>query len=169
MRAEMKKTGDGIEKRLQMMVDKSRQTRAFLARIIYPMYQKAQAERWMTEGVSESDAWKPLSTKPFFAYWEQGGLRKYYDGGYVEYKRAKYSSFDGAGNVMLVATNRLRKSVTGPSKDHRMMVDDHSISVFTTVPYARYVDEKRSFTHFGLETRRKMIRAVRDYVLKRGF
>lgn len=51
-----------------------------------------------------------LSTKPFFAWWEQEGspLRKQFDGGYKEYKKAKY----GFDYPILKATGKLERSVT---------------------------------------------------------
>lgn len=76
-----------------------------------------------------------LSTKPFFAWWEEGDLRKQYDGGYKEYKKAKF----GFDYPILKATGRLERSITNQSDpDNITRITSLTLTMGTSVPYAEY-------------------------------
>jgi phage gpG-like protein len=85
-----------------------------------------------------------LSTKPFFAWWEKDeDLRRQYDGGYKEYKEAKF----GFAYPILKATGRLEKSVTDPGDPENVTrIGPIEMELGTRVPYAVYhqSDEPRS-------------------------
>lgn len=145
---------NGIEEKLNALASRSQNAKGYLNRVVYKQYQKAQKERWETEGESEGPKWKPLSTRPFIAWWEKD-MNAYYaaqEGGYALYKKYKFASYPGRGQKMLVATNKLVKSVIGPGDGHRKVVTKNKLLVATTVPYAKYVDEARSFTTWSKKT-----------------
>lgn len=78
-----------------------------------------------------------LSVKPFYAWWEKKGtpLRRQFDGGYKEYKEAKY----GFAYPILKATGRLESSVTNKSDpDNITRITPLSLEMGTSVPYAVY-------------------------------
>ncbi len=85
-----------------------------------------------------------LSTKPFFAWWEKDeDLRRQFDGGYKEYKKAKF----GFAYPILKATGRLEKSVTDPGDPENVTrIGPIEMELGTRVPYAVYhqSDEPRS-------------------------
>lgn len=115
---------DGIVKR------ESAQT-AFLNGVIYPMYQKAQINRWKSENASEGANWLPLNPT------------------YAAKKLEKFAEFKGQGTKMLVATNTLLDSVVGRRNEfHRKKVTRSTLMVGTAVPYAKHVSEERPFMDF---------------------
>jgi phage gpG-like protein len=77
-----------------------------------------------------------LSTKPFFAFWEQGELRREYPGGYKEYKQAK------AGFVypILKLSGALERSLTDPTDSNAVnfIVNKNTLIVGTRLQYAIY-------------------------------
>jgi hypothetical protein len=138
-----------IENDLLQMVRRAHDFRGLFNRVLYPMFKKAQLARWSTENSSEGQKWAPLNAK------------------YREYKLDKFKeSPPYNGTKMLIATNRLIDSVIGPSADHRKIVEPKRLIISTTVPYAKYVNEKRNFTHFGRITENRILNVVRLYVMK---
>lgn len=76
-----------------------------------------------------------LSTRPFFAWWEEGSLKRQYDGGYKEFKKAKY----GFDYPILKATGRLEKSVTEQSSpDNISRIFPLSLEMGSKVEYLEY-------------------------------
>lgn len=82
-----------------------------------------------------------LSSKPFFAFWEPpwSGLKRFYPGGYKEYKGARY------GNVypILKATGRLAESITNPSHENAIsfVINKKDLTLGTNVEYANFLDK----------------------------
>ncbi len=79
-----------------------------------------------------------LSQKPFFAKWERKGsdLRKFYPGGYKEYKRAKY----GFAYPILKARGALQASITDPADVNsiNLIINKSTLVLGTKVKYAIY-------------------------------
>jgi phage gpG-like protein len=75
-----------------------------------------------------------LSTRPFFAWWEKDeDLRRQFDGGYKEYKRAKF----GFSYPILKQSGRLEKSVTdGGDPENITRIGPIEMEMGTRVPYA---------------------------------
>jgi len=139
---------DGIGKKLDTMISRAKNARAYLNRIAYPMYQEAQLERWKTENVSEGAPWKRLSPR------------------YLAQKKIRFASEPYSGRKMLVATGRLLKSVVGSERRyHRKIVTDKKLIISTTVPYAAEVAEVRPFMVFGNNTKKKILEGFRKYVV----
>lgn len=90
-----------------------------------------------------------LSTKSFFAWWEKGDLRRMFQGGYKEYKAAKW----GFTYPILKATGRLEKSITDPAHQDSVnkILNRKILFVGSATPYA-------NFLHAG--TRRMPARPV---------
>ena len=139
---------DGIGDLFKGMLDRAKVPRGYLNRVAYPVIIKAQQMRWMTEGASEGDGWAPLNPS------------------YAKYKLRKYVDFPGGGRHMLVATNRLADGMMGKNMaDHYKLVTDTSVEVGTTIPYAKYVDEKRNITDLSPETISELADGLRDYIV----
>lgn len=174
---QLKKAQDNISKRLNEMVKKSNDTRGFLNRVIYPMYQKAQIQRWMTENSSEGGRWKALDPK--YAAWKKraysGGTRYKFIGGRGEGRPwqaiGTWPVGPGRGEKILIASGRLVGSSIGPNDQYTVGVDDHrkivtakTLKVFTVVDYAKTVAEDRPFMKFSQKTIREMRKAYAKYV-----
>lgn len=144
----LKTLEDGIGQSLKAMISRARNMQGFLNRVVYKEYQNAQRERWISENDSEGTRWKRL-TKP-----------------YSDYKKTKFASYPGSGNRMLVATGRLYQSVIGPSSEHYKLTTSKSITIGTRVPYAKYVDEERTFTTFGEDFGKNIGEKLAKYLLK---
>jgi phage gpG-like protein len=81
--------------------------------------------------------YKDLSTKPFYARWEKDpSLRKRYEGGYREYKAAKY----GSAYPILKATGKLAKSITDPRDGYSIarIINKKTLVLGTSIPYGIY-------------------------------
>ena len=80
--------------------------------------------------------YKDLSTKPFVAFWERDKrFRKFWEGGYKEFKKAKY----GNEYPILKATGKLEKSLTDRNDPNAVIVLDKSTLIMgTNVPYGIY-------------------------------
>lgn len=151
----LKKVQDQIGDRLKQMAANAKDGRAFLQRVIYPMYQEAQAERWMTENRSEGEQWAPL------------------DPTYADEKREVFAGYAGGGRKMLIATGSLataviyqpRKAIT---KTTMVVGVDTSVtnpySGFAVGDYAQHVADVRPFMRFGTKTKDKMRQAFRRYI-----
>lgn len=140
---------------IAQMVQAAKDPRTFLVRVAYPAYQNAQRERWMTEGASQGSSWKPLN--PAYRKYKlrrYGGGTKYnWIGGQGQGRpwvpAGTWPTYPGKGSKMMIATNTLYASVTGDStKNHRRVIDNRSMKIFTTVEYSEDVDKVRSFTIF---------------------
>lgn len=140
------KTSNAITKRLEEMVARGKDNRVFLLRYAYPMYQRAQMKRWMTEGASEGQKWPALNSE------------------YASWKRLNYAGYPGNGEKMLIRTGKLVESVIGQRFDsdvvdkdslgsrpegHNVLVTEKELVVSTEVEYAKYVNAKRNYWKFG--------------------
>lgn len=147
------KSFDGkVSNRLNEMVAHGKDIRPILNLNVYRIYQNAQRERWKTEGASQGMAWDKLNPK------------------YAERKKILFREYPGKGTKMLIATGRLYKSVIGPgdkSNEHRKIVEARRLTILTTVPYAKHVDELRSISKFDKATIDKVKDVIRRYLMKR--
>ena len=174
----------GIQKNLTSMLDRGKETRAYLNRVVYPQYQKAQQKRWMTEGASEGQKWKPIN--PDYAEYKlrrYGGGTKYeWIGGQGEGRPwkpdGKWPVFPGKGSKLLIATGRLVSSVIGPvasgnalfksggTSEHKKVVGRTSITIYTSVEYAKEVSKVRPFMRFSKKTIQKIRNDYQKWMLK---
>lgn len=141
----------GIEDQLNKMVQNANLVPGYLDRVVYKQYQVAQRKRWETENddvFSEGGAWRAL------------------DPVYEKYKRKKFSQYRGGGTKLLIATGRLFEGVIGPGSDHGRIVQENEIIVTTTVPYAKYVDEERTFSKFSPAFYSDLYSGLKDYLIK---
>lgn len=145
----IKRIEKGGEKRFKQLLDRARESRTFLNTYVYRTYQNAQRNRWMSENTTQGRQWKAL------------------DPVYKKRKLTKFAEYDGQGRKMLVATGRLYKSVFGDSSEHRKIVDATELRISTSVPYAVYVDEVRTFTKFDREFFRDISKKWREYLQNR--
>jgi phage gpG-like protein len=95
-----------------------------------------QKSRKAIFALSSAGQYPDLSTKPFYAWWEKDdNLQRQYDGGYKEYKKAKY----GFSYPILKATGRLERSVTDASDPENVTsIGPLELKMGTRTPYAVY-------------------------------
>ena len=156
--ASILKVAEGITKQLEKMVANANLMPSYLDRVVYRQYQKAQKKRWETE-----------NTDPFSAPRQWDAL----DPLYAVYKRKKFSDFVGHGEKMLIATGTLKDGVIGPKdgvigpgSKHGKKVEERSITITTTVPYAKWVDEDRTFTTFSPRFYSEVYGGLKEYLAK---
>lgn len=116
---------------------------AAASRDILPMYINAQVKRWESAGASEGPAWDPLKRE------------------YASRKLVKFADYPEQGRRMLVGTGDLLKAVTlqgGEISKGAYLPEAGTFRVVITSPFAEYVDQKRTFSKFGLD----MITAIKS-------
>lgn len=81
--------------------------------------------------------YEDLSSKPYFAWWEQGDLRRLFSGGYKEHKAAKH----GFTYPILRATGRLEQSITNPTHENAIsnIINGKDLVLGTNVEYAHFL------------------------------
>lgn len=131
---------------MEIEVDPKRELRSFINdalkktdNLTVPLHLIAQ--QWFKSNRAIFDLKGPgkyqdLSTKPFFAWWEKKDFRRYYSGGYKEYKTARW----GAAYPILYRTGRLKRSITEPSDGEAVekIINRNALELGTAVPYAVY-------------------------------
>jgi len=65
----------------------------------------------------------------------------------------------------MVATGALFKAVVGPSNGQYKIVTDHSMTISTSIEYAKYADIARSFTTWGDEFKNKIKQSINDFLI----
>lgn len=145
---------------------------AWAARTMPDLYANAQRERFMTEGRSEGQSWKPAASAS-----------------YLLWKRRYFSSWAGHGDKAMIASSRLLVGTLpednrdglylGPfskttkywqdlnanwGKEFRKVPTPGNIKFLTTVPYASSVNDVNDFTTFGPETKAKLVKSYQSYV-----
>lgn len=161
MSTELTITKNDLKTRLDGLLDKANMQGA--AARIYPLYQKLQTERFMTEGASEGFPWPALTPQ------------------YAEYKEKKFKSYPGGGTKTLIATSSLAGAVIGPGSPFRG-VSNH-IALFTKYSmqikvntsgtndagkpfdYPQYVAETRPFMSFSDVSKQAMKDELRKFLL----
>lgn len=141
----MKITRNDLQDRLDGMLDKANMQGA--AARIYPLYQKLQTERFMSENASEGSSWNSLTSK------------------YAEAKLKSFRSYPGGGRKLLIATSSLAGAVIGPgspfkgTENHIAVFTRYSMRILVNVSgenaagkrfdYPQYVAENRPFMKFS--------------------
>lgn len=149
MSVTLKTVSNGINKMLQGMRQREKALMGYFNRNVLEQYRNLQRNRWMTENVSESGIeWHKLSDD------------------YAARKRKQFAAYPGQGTKKLVATNRLFKSVIGPGKDFRKVVTARGLYIATVTPYAKYVDEDRSFTTWSKKSEQELKLSVARFIFK---
>ena len=140
---------DGVIKRFQKMLSLSGDLSPVLMQIrgqprdtrTFTVIGGIQAQ-FISQGAFLGDPWKPLSTKPFTAFWERPVKR--YPGGYQQWKAQHYP-----GKTMLIRSGKLFNSLTMPGADYNVEVlTPTKLSFGTALPYAHW--------HFTGTKRNKM-------------
>lgn len=161
--------------RLKSMVENPNFFSGWAERFAVPIYAQAQMDRWITEGGSQGDTWADLSSP-----YSQRKLRMF--GGGVRLSGANkgesYPSYFGSGTKKLIASSRMLASVLPPAfrsgpdathgEEYRQLTTDKSISFSTTVPYAVFADEQRSFSTWSSEFKQDLARNFARYLTSGG-
>lgn len=147
---------------LQKMTDRSNQAAAF-ARVVYPIYQQLQLDRFTSEGASEGFAWAKLSPM------------------YSERKLKTFKSYPGSGRKLLIATSTLAGAIIGKgdhpffgTDKHRAMFKSQSMEISVEnsgtneagkpFNYASHVNQDRPFMKFSDASIQKMKDALTDFI-----
>lgn len=147
----LKKIQDGATKRLDDIMKRASDTgkRTFLNRNAMAWYRNAQRKRWMTENESEGGPrWKDLNAD------------------YEKRKRKLFAGFPGAGKAKLIASGTLLQSTIGPGKGFQKVVTSRELIIVTTVPYAKFVDEIRTFSLWGDESIERLKKHYKDFLMR---
>jgi hypothetical protein len=136
------------QKVLGDMLKRERAMQSYFNRNLLEQYRNIQRKRWMTQGESEGSPWRALNPD------------------YAARKKRVYASYPGGGTKMLIATNRLITGVVGPGGDFRKVTTPRSITLSTVTPYAKYVDEDRTFTKFGAKSLQEIYKGIGDFLFK---
>lgn len=154
MDAQVTAISDGITRSLQDMVTRGKSVSAYLNRTFFRQYQKAQIERWESQGSSEGMAWKQVDPQSPYGKW----------------KRKKFASAPGGGVVTMVRTSNLSQGAQGSNSSYfYKSVDDKSITIginLQSLPYAQYVGKDRPFMAFSTETIQAWHQGLRAYITK---
>lgn len=148
---------DGVGKYLDALISRTGSKRTFIQRVIYPMYQDAQQQRWKSENRTEGTAWADINSE------------------YKFNKPRLFASYPGAGRLMMVATGKLFYSVRGPGRgfiadssegisNHRKVIGDGYMEIYTTLPYAADAGSKRPFMTFSQDTIQEWVEKFRDWL-----
>lgn len=129
----IKAVSDGVTIKLDTMIKRAESFEQFFKRNLRNRYLTAQQRRFETENNSEfsSGGWGPISE------W------------YRIKKLTRFADYPGSGTKLLIATNRLMKSMLALSGDYRELVRSTRMVISTVVGYAPHVSEKRSLTSFN--------------------
>lgn len=168
----MRLAKDDLSKRLDAMLTQAKSFQGAAARL-YPLYQKFQTERFVTQGGSEGQAWPAL--EPRYAQYKKrrygGGVKYRWIGGRGEGRpwipSGNWRSWPGNGNKMMIATSTLAGAVIGPGSSfeginhHRAFFTSRSMEITVAsgginaegkpFVYAKSADEKRSLMKFSRE------------------
>lgn len=137
-----------IERNLAGWIDRARSTEDYIRRVVLEQYRAIQRARWMSENATEGTKWDNLSSD------------------YAKRKKSLYRAYPGAGSRMMIATGRLYKSVIGPGEGFREVITPRSITLSSSVEYAKYADESRTFSTYRPETIAKIRQGFKDFVIK---
>lgn len=148
MSVTLRTVSDGINKILRGMRQREKALMGYFNRNVLEQYRNQQRKRWMTENASEGQTWAALSPL------------------YASRKRRQFAGYPGKGTKKLVATNRLFESVIGPGKDFRKVVTARGLYIATVTPYAKYVDEDRSFTTWSKKSEQELKLSVARFIFK---
>jgi len=138
----------GVEEWFKNLTMRSNSLTSFLNKNVVAQYRNLQRKRWMTENESETGQWMPLNPT------------------YRTRKLKQFQAYPGRGTKMLVATNTLFKSVIGPGEGFRKIVTPKQLILGTAIPYATHVDELRTFTTWGDESKKVFSEMITDYIFK---
>ena len=148
VKSSMEMVEDSALKNLKAMVKRGKNSRSFLQLHAYPVYIKAQMQRWMTEGASQNEKWDALNPA------------------YAAYKLKKFSTAPGGGRKIMIATGKLYQSVIGAGEGHFKMITDNEMIVGTSVPYATYPSARRKIMHFDKGFIKILKKKWIDYIIR---
>lgn len=152
----LQKLHDRITKSLDEKVTRAKSAEAFLRLKIFPIYQKAQNERFMSGNTTEGAAWPAISST------------------YASYKQKRYKGYPYGGSKVNIATSTLFYGVA-INPDRVITSSSMVISPSTRennpetgkslTSYAKYANAERPFMKFGSDTTGDIKRAIRRWML----
>lgn len=166
---------DDFSKTMNQMLTRSKSGQGALARI-YPVYQRLQTNRFMTQNASEGATWEPL--KPDYAKYK---LKRY--GGGPKRGGGVWKSWPGSGTKMLIGTGSLAGAAIGPGSPfdsagisaHQVIFTSSSMTIRInqsglnaegkSFDYPFYVNQKRPFMKFSEKSLTEMKKELIKFIL----
>lgn len=143
---------DNITKSLRAMATRANSVSSYLNRNLFRQYQKAQIQRWETQGASEMGKWEELSSI------------------YAKRKKKKYAGFPGGGQVIMQATGRLASGATGRDSAYfYKLVTNVSFTIginLGALPYAIYPGKMRPFMEFSQTTEDEWSQGITEFITR---
>ena len=153
MKVSMEVIKDDASVKLMAMTMRCKTLDVLWKRSLKKYYQSYQIERWMTSNWGE---WKPLTSEKYIA-WKKKTKTLFRMGELVPMKKS--------GTQLMVASGFLSESVSLASTEHsREIATPTSIEVYTTLPYAKYVNKERSFKKYSPEFKESIKKAIMKYI-----
>lgn len=150
-----------VDERLKEMLTRAQSSKAWAR--VYPLYQKLQTQRFMTQNASEGAPWHELQPK------------------YAQRKLTRYSAFPGGGRKMLIGTSTLAGAAIGPGAPfegtglQRALFSAGSMRIDLDISgvnaegkpftYPMYVAEKRPFMSFSEKSLDEMKDALKNFMI----
>lgn len=152
MEAALESKQSGIEGKLTQMMNRARSMEAYLDRVLFRQYQKAQLARWQSENASEGETWAPLNET------------------YRKWKRKKFASYPGGGNALMIRTGKLMQAATGQDTEgFYKIVTNRGIKIginLSQIPYAGYASKHRPTMVFSEETLSAWRQGIKQFISK---
>lgn len=149
MKAQITLKTEKFNAKLDAMMARGRDMRAYFKSVVQPQFFKAQAQRFQTENSSEGSVWEALTPR------------------YKVWKMTRYAAFPGGGRRMMVATSQIFNSVVGRDKSGMSIITEPTRISFvintSKIPYAAHAAEHRPYMTFGRRTRREILEGIKDY------
>lgn len=150
--ASFETTKNGVQMGLEGIIRRGKSVSAYLNRVLFPLYQQAQINRWQSQNSSQTGQWAEL--KP----------------SYVKIKAKKFASYPGAGQAIMVATGKL--AAGAQARDTALyykLITDQSFTISVNrgaIPYAQYPGVMRPYMSFNEDTILTWKAGIRDYICK---
>jgi len=144
----IEKLSNGIEKQLNGYVQRANAVEGYLNRVVVEQYRNIQRKRWQTQNASEGTSWDPVTID------------------YGNWKRVAFADYEGAGLKLMIATGNLMRGVIGPGEGFRKVSTPRSLTLSTTVPYAGFANEARTFSTYSTESIQMITRGITSFIVR---
>lgn len=141
---------DGIKDAIEKALSRQLTMRAYLNKVAYAQYQKAQIVRWQTENSSEGPKWPDLNSR------------------YAERKKVLFTDFPGGGHAMMIATGKLSAAAMGQGEGALKIIEEKRMVVGIddgAIPYGKYAAGPRPFMEFSEATIESIAGAAMNYFM----
>lgn len=151
---QVRRIQDGVTQKLNAMISRQAKLDAWLNRVAFPLYKRAQKERYASENHGaqfDGNGWDPLNDA------------------YAERKLRLYRSYDGGGRKMMIATGRMKSAVIGENTDYfRKLIERGSLRIYLIIGeetrYFNYADDARTVSSWSSSFYRDIAKKAASYM-----